>query len=102
MLMKKLYQEDYRFTITVIDGCRDDNGVINCRNGHEIGDTYICEYGCPEGFCSKTMMKLFPLMEVVRSGGDLRKLRRAADQSSCEFSCTDGDVQFRLESERIN
>jgi hypothetical protein len=48
------------------------------------------------------MMKLFPLMEVVRSGGDLRKLRRIADQSSCEFSCADGDVQFRLESERIH
>lgn len=31
--MKKLVTENFRFTITVIDG-------QHCRNGHEVGDTY--------------------------------------------------------------
>ena len=100
--MKKLYQEDYRFTITVIDGYRNNDGVIDCRNGHEVGDTYICEYGYPDGFCSKSMMKLFPLMEAVRAGGDLRNLRPNAEQLGCDFTCADGCVRFQLTAERIN
>ena len=69
--MNKFIKEDYNFTITVIDGERNNKGVINCRNGHEVGDTYSCEYGCPMpcgnegGFCSKTMLKLFPILEAV-------------------------------------
>lgn len=42
--MKKWYNEDYSFKITVIDGQDSD-----CRNGHEIGDEYTCEYNCPDG-----------------------------------------------------
>ena len=50
-----------------------------CRNGEEIGDTYTCTYGCPVnqdgyGICSKVMMMLYPIMEAVRSGGDLENL----------------------------
>jgi hypothetical protein len=46
--VKKWINEDYRFTISVLG---DGNGNIcrlGCRNGHEIGDTYTCQYGCPE------------------------------------------------------
>ncbi len=50
------------------------SGVIDCRNGHEIGDSYICEYGCPADFCQKSMLKAFPLMKSVKAGRDLRNL----------------------------
>ena len=47
-----------------------------CRNGEEIGDKYTCTYGCPvnaagQGICSKVMAVMFPVMEAVRSSGDL-------------------------------
>ena len=50
-----------------------------CRNGEEIGDKYTCTYGCPvnengQGICSKIMLIMFPIMEAVRSGGDLEKI----------------------------
>ena len=95
--MKKFIQEDYSFCITVTDGKRNANGAIDCRNGHEVGDTYRCEYGCPAGFCAKSMLKLFPLLEVVRSGGDLRRLGGSA-ADTLDFSCPDGVVTFRLQT----
>ncbi len=58
--MKNWYKEDYTFKITVI-GVGDDGCAESCRNGHEIGDTYSCEYGCPMplsgcgDFCSKSI-----------------------------------------------
>ena len=70
----------------------------NCRNGHEVGDTYSCEYDCPGGFCSKSMAKLFPLMEAVRAGGDLSNLLTEAAKHSGEFVCPDGVVTFKLEA----
>lgn len=62
--MNKFVTENYRFKITVVK-------AGGCRNGHEVGDTYSCEYGCPGELCQKTMLKLFPLMETIRCGGDL-------------------------------
>ena len=53
--------ESVSFVFTVIDGKRNNEGYIDCRNGHEIGDTYVCEYGCPTDFCQKCMLKPFPL-----------------------------------------
>jgi len=97
--MKKLVTENFRFTITVIDG-------QHCRNGHEVGDTFSCEYGCPMpcsnegGFCAKTMLKLFPLLEIVRAGGDLRTLGGRA-KHSCEFTCPDGVIKFSLEAQDL-
>ena len=77
------------------------NGIPeNCRNGHEAGDTYTCEYGCPDGFCSKSMAKLFPLMEAVRARGDLSNLLVWALKHSGEFICPDGVVTFKLEALR--
>ncbi len=94
--MKKFIQEDTSFKITVLDGKKGKTGSIDCRNGHEPGDTYLCEYGCPEGFCQKSMLKAFPIMEAARAGGDLRNLG-GDSESSIHFCCPDGVVLFRLE-----
>ena len=77
--MKKWYEEEYEFQIEVISFLRGNSTENYCRNGEEIGDTYICTYGCPvngqgQGICSKVMMMLFPIMEAVRSGGDLENI----------------------------
>lgn len=63
----------------------------------EVGDKYSCTYGCPvnqegEGICSKTMMMLYPLMEAVRSGGNLG----GSSRYEKEIVCPDGCVMFRL------
>ena len=97
--MKNCYKEDYFFKITVVS-VGTNGKPENCRNGHEIGDTYTCKYGCPGGFCSKSMAKLFPLMESVRAGGDLSNLLAGASKHSGEFICPDGVVAFKMEAFR--
>ena len=97
--MKKWYEEEYCFQVTVLSVGIDGNPK-HCRNGHEIGDTYLCEYGCPDGFCSKSISKLFPLMEAIRSGGDLSNLLYGATKHRGEFSCPDGVVTFLLEARK--
>lgn len=79
--MRKWYDEEYEFQVEVTGYLRGDHTEHLCRNGEEIGDKYRCTYGCPVnadgyGICSKTMMMLYPLMEAVRSGGDLENLGR--------------------------
>ena len=91
------YKEDYSFKITVVSVGVDEKPE-SCRNGHEVDDTYRCHYGCPGGFCSKSMAKLFPLMEAVRAGGDLSNLIAGATKHCCEFVCPDGIVTFKLEA----
>lgn len=95
--MNKWYHEEYSFKITVLSVNPDNKPENHCRNGHEVGDEFHCEYGCSNGFCSKSMSKLFPLMEAVRSGGDLRNLG-GIDQYVMEFDCPDGIVRFKLEA----
>ena len=97
--MRKFVNENYSFTITVLAGKKNKTDIIDCRNGHEIGDTYTFEYGCPADFCQKCMLKLFPIMEAVRSGGDLRKLG-GDSENSMEFCCPDGIVRFKLEAKK--
>lgn len=99
--MKKLITENYSFTITVIDHAKDDKR-LHCRNGHEVGDSYTCEYGCPMptngcgGFCSKTMMNLYRLKEIVYTRGNLRLLG-FPNNTDIEFPCPDGAVWFRMQ-----
>ena len=98
--MKKWYDEEYEFQVEVIGYLRGDHTEHLCRNGEEIGDTYRCTYGCPVnadgyGICSKTMMTLYPLMEAVRSGGDLENLGGDGKYSKT-IVCPDGCVMFRL------
>ena len=95
--MKNWYKENYSFKVTVVVVGADGNPEC-CRNGHEVGDIYACEYGCPGGFCSKSMAKLFPLMEAIRAGGDLSNLLMGATKHCGEFRCPDGVVTFKLET----
>jgi len=44
------------------------------------------------------MAKLFPLMEAIRSGGELSNLLAGASKHSGEFTCPDGVVTFKLEA----
>ncbi|MBQ8515661.1 MAG: TIGR04076 family protein [Ruminococcus sp.] len=104
--MKKWYNEEYAFEIKVI--AVSHNGITehHCRNGEEVGDKYTCCYGCPvnsegQGICQKSMMLLFPLMEAVRSGGDLMNL--GGDTSfSKELMCPDGVVKYRLTAKKLD
>lgn len=98
--MKKWYDEEYAFEIEVIGYLRGKRPERYCRNGEEIGDKYTCTYGCPVnaegyGICSKTMMLLYPIMESVRSGGDLEKIGGSGKYSKTVV-CPDGCVLFRL------
>ena len=95
--MKKWYDEEYEFQVEVIGYLRGDHTEHLCRNGEEIGDTYRCTYGCPVnadgyGICSKSMITLYPLMEAVRSGGDLENLGGDGKYSKT-IVCPDGCVQ---------
>ena len=96
--MKKWYDEEYKFEIKVTGYIRGNKAERYCRNGEEIGDTYTCTYGCPvnqdgQGICSKCMMILYPIMEAVRSGGDLENIGGDGKYSK-EIVCPDGCVIF--------
>ena len=95
--MKHWYYEEYSFKITVMSIKPDNKPMNHCRNGHEVGDEFSCEYDCPGKFCSNSMLKLFPLMEAVRSGGELHNLG-GRDKHIMEFECPDGVVWFKLEA----
>lgn len=97
--MKKWFDEEYSFEIEVTGFLRGDRTEHYCRNGEEIGDRYTCTYGCPvnrdgQGICSKTMMMLYPIMESVRSGGDLENIGGDGKYSKT-IVCPDGCVIFR-------
>lgn len=103
--MKKWYDEEYEFKIEVIGFLRSNHTERYCRNGEEIGDVYTCTYGCPvneknQGICSKLMILIFPLMEVVRSGGDLMNVGGNSKYSK-EIVCPDGCVIFSLTAKKL-
>lgn len=103
--MKKWYAEEYEFEIEVIGYLSGDKTEHYSRNGEEIGDKYKCTYGCPVnsegyGLCSKTMMMMYPLMEAVRSGGDLTNVG-GEDKYSKVVVCPDGCVMFRLTAKNL-
>lgn len=103
--MKKWYAEEYEFQIEVTGFLRGDHTEGYCRNGEEIGDTYTCTYGCPvnadgQGICSKVMMILFPIMEAVRSGGDLENIGGSSPYCK-DIVCPDGCVLFRLTAKKL-
>ena len=103
--MKKWYDEEYKFEIEVTGFLRGEHTEGYCRNGEEIGDKYTCTYGCPvntegQGICSKVMMVMFPVMEAVRSGGDLENIG-GSDKYSKEIVCPDGCVIFRPTAKKL-
>ena len=102
--MKKWYGEEYEFEIEVMGFLRGSKTERYCRNGEEIGDKYKCTYGCPvnqegQGICSKTMMMLYPIMEAVRSGGDLENVGGYGKYSKT-IVCPDGNVIFKLTAKK--
>lgn len=111
--MNKWYNEEWAFTIEVIAVSHDNRTENHCRNGDETGDVYCCTYDCPvnqngRGFCQKSLLYLFPMLETVRGGGDLRKiggyspLGNVIDDPLCkEFVCPDGVVTYRLTAEKL-
>lgn len=104
--MKKWYDEEYAWEIEVTGFLRSDHTERYCRNGEEIGDRYTCTYGCPvnisgQGICSKTMTVMFPIMEAIRSGGDLTNIGGDSTYSK-NIICPDGCVMFRMTARRLN
>ena len=103
--MKKWYGEEFEFTVEVTGYLRGDKPERYCRNGEEIGDRYTCTYGCPVnaqgyGICSKTMLMLYPIMESLRSGGDLRNIGGDGPYEKT-IVCPDGCVLFRLSAKPL-
>ena len=103
--MKKWYDEEYEWRIEVIGYLRGDGPERYCRNGEEIGDVYTCTYGCPvnaqgQGICSKAMLLMFPVMEAVRSGGDLERIGGSGPYTK-DLVCPDGNVIFRLTAKKL-
>ncbi len=98
---KKWYDEEYVWEIEVIGFNKDNEKTERfCRNGEEVGDKYTCTYGCPVnsqglGICSKVMMMMYPIMEAVRSGGNLENIGGDSKFSKV-IMCPDGCVLFRL------
>lgn len=102
--MKKWYDEEYEWTIKVSGFLNSDRTEGYCRNGEEVGDTYHCTYGCPvnkdgHGICSKVMLLMFPIMEAVRSGGNLENIGGSAEYSK-ELVCPDGCVIFSINAKK--
>lgn len=97
--MKRWYQEDCLFQIEVIRVGKQ-NKAEECRLGLEPGDTFTCAYETPAGFCPTSFVKIFPSMEVVRCGGDLRNLG-GKDPYEITFLCPDGVVLFKITGEHI-
>lgn len=98
--MKKWYDEEYEWEIEVVGYLRGEKTEGYCRNGEEIGDKYTCTYGCPvngagQGICSKCMTVMFPIMEAVRSGGDLQNIGGDGKYTKTVV-CPDGCVVFRM------
>lgn len=98
--MKKWYAEKYIFEIEVTGFLRSVHTENYCRNGEEIGDKYVCTYGCPVneqgyGICSKMMQLLYGDMQAVRSGGDLT-LVGGTEPLVKDYVCLDGCVFFQM------
>lgn len=103
--MKKWYAEEYEWEIEVIGFLRGEHTERYCRNGEEIGDRYRCTYGCPvnadgQGICSKVMLLMFPIMEAVRSGGNLVNIGGSGKYSK-DIVCPDGNVIFRMTAKKL-
>lgn len=96
--MKTWYPEDWRFRIEVTRVGREDRAE-ECRLGLEPGDTFECTYGTPAGVCPTSFVRVFPSMEVVRCGGDLRNLG-GSGSSEIGVTCPDGVVRFRVTGEQ--
>ncbi len=96
--MKPWYPEDWQFTVTVLRVGKE-NSPRECRQGLEPGDTFQCEYGCPADLCQPALLKLFPVFEALRSGGDMRNMGSALP-AEVDVVCPDGAVWFRVQGKK--
>ena len=92
--MKKWYPEDWLFKIEVLRVGKEGKAE-ECRLGLEPGDTFECTYETPGGFCPTSFIKIFPSLEVVRCGGDLRNLG-GSQPNEITCLCPDSGVLFRI------
>ena len=99
--MKKWFEEDYEFTITVLAVGPEDNPVGYCRMGFEVGDEFTCKYDVPIGFCPKTMPMLHTICEVVRAEGNLKMLG-GDDPMGMRFTCANGCVKFYVKGRKLD
>lgn len=97
--MKKWYVEDWFFTIEVLQVGKE-NKPEECRLGLECGDRFTCQFETPSGFCPTSFIKIFPSLEAVRCGGDLRNLG-GTGPVEMTFLCPDGAVKFKLTGEQV-
>ena len=88
--------EDWEFEIAVTDGEAHD-----CRLGIEMGDTFIFQYGSPDGICPRIMAEAFVWCEVVRCGGDFTH-RGTSEKYAMELRCPCGSIGYRLTAHPIN
>ena len=94
--MDKRFHEDWRFTIEVIKVGKE-NETKKCRLGLARGSVFECMYETPAGFCPTSFIKIFPSLEIVRSGGDLRNMG-GGDMTTTVFTCPDGVVTFQFKA----
>jgi uncharacterized repeat protein (TIGR04076 family) len=92
--MKKWYAEDWQFTIEGLQVGKE-NQAKECRLGLEVGDLFTSRFETPVGFCPTAFIKIFPSMEAVRCGGDLRNLG-GKGHAEMTFLCPDSTVKFKL------
>ena len=98
--MHKWYDEEYEFTVEVTGfPARGQDRALLPKRRADRG--YLSLYlrlsvnGQGYGICSKTMMMLYPIMEAVRSGGDLTNIG-GENKYSKTIVCPDGCVMFRF------
>lgn len=96
--MKEWYREDWQFRIEVLR-VGERNQAEECRLGLEPGDGFECQYGTPAGFCPTSFLKIFPSMEAVRCGGDLRNIG-SSHPTETTFLCPDGVVAFKISGQK--
>lgn len=93
--MNQWIVEDWRFTITVMDGISK-----NCRLGFEKGDKFNCQYEVPAGYCPKTTHILYTLCEIIRCGGNFKN-KGSDKEYEIDFPCADGMILFHLVAEHV-
>jgi uncharacterized repeat protein (TIGR04076 family) len=71
-----------------------------CRLGLEHGDTFECDYETPGGFYPTWFIKIFPVLEIMRSEGGLRYLG-ASKPNEMVIVCPDGAVRFRVRGVKL-
>lgn len=95
--MKPWYREDVHFEAVVAE-VRGGSG--SCRCGHEPGDSYTMAYGTPKGLCGELYHRLFPMLEVLRAGGDVSALEPAGSRDEVLVWCPSRVVRLSVRARR--